>query len=204
MIEGPFGIALALALSYLAGSVPTGLWLGQWLRGVDIREHGSKNIGATNTLRTLGKPLGIAALAGDVAKGVVAVLLCARLGTWEHLPLACGVMAIVGHVFSCFVKFKGGKGVATSTGVFVGLAPIPTAISAVVFFVVIALSRMVSAASVSAALALGVVIWFLEDSLPLQVLTTAMALLVVIRHRDNIQRIRQGTESKLEGKEARK
>ena len=197
MIEGPLGIALAIALSYFAGSIPTGLWLGLWLKGVDIREHGSKNIGATNTLRTLGKPLGTAALAGDVAKGVVAVLFCSRLGVWEHLPLLCGVTAIVGHVFSCFVKFKGGKGVATSTGVFFGLAPLATAIAAVVFFVVVFTTRMVSAASVSAAIALGVLIWFLGTSLPLQALTTAVALLVVIRHRSNIQRILQGTESKL-------
>lgn len=197
MMEGPLAIAIALALAYLAGSIPTGLWLGQWLKGVDIRQHGSRNIGATNTLRVLGKPLGIAALIGDVAKGVVAVLLCARLGTWEHLPLACGIGAIIGHVFSCFVRFKGGKGVATSTGVFFGLAPLPTAIAAVVFFVVVATTRMVSAGSVSAAIALGILIWFLGASLPLQILTSAMAVLVVARHRSNIQRILQGTESRL-------
>lgn len=187
---------VAIGLSYLVGSVPTGLWLGQWLRGVDIRQHGSRNIGATNTLRVLGKPLGAAALAGDMLKGVLAVLLFARLAPVEHLPLACGAAAIAGHVFSVFVRFKGGKGVATSAGVFLALATVPTLIAAGVFLAVALLTRMVSAASITAAAVLAVLTWVMPHSMPLRVIATALALLVIVRHRTNIQRILSGTENR--------
>jgi acyl phosphate:glycerol-3-phosphate acyltransferase len=192
-------LILAIVLSYVIGCVPTGFWLGLWLKKIDIREHGSKNIGATNTLRVLGKPLGAAALIGDMLKGVVAVQGFARLTEWEHAAIVCGVAAIVGHIFSVFVRFKGGKGVATSTGVFLGLAPVPALITAGVFFAVVFLTRMVSAGSILGALTIAVLVWLMEDSLPLQVLTTAVALLVVVRHRTNIQRILQGKENRIGG-----
>lgn len=189
--------ALALVLAYVAGSIPTGLWLGLRLKGVDIREHGSKNIGATNTMRVLGKKLGAVALAGDVAKGLVAVLLIARVSEWAYAPLACGLAAIVGHTFSVFIKFRGGKGVATSAGVFFGLAPIPMAIALAVFAVVVALSRMVSAGSVSGAVAMIIAILVFPNSAVLQVITVAVAVLVIVRHRTNIRRILAGTESRI-------
>lgn len=187
---------LAIGLSYLLGCVPTGLWLGQSLRGVDIREHGSRNIGATNTLRVLGKQLGAAALAGDVLKGVVAVLAFGRLASAEHLPLACGAAAIAGHVFSVFVRFKGGKGVATSAGVFLALAPVPTLITAGVFLAVALTTRMVSAASITGAAVLAVLVWVFPHTLPLRVIAAALALLVIVRHRANIQRILAGNENR--------
>ena len=138
----------AIVLSYVAGSIPTGLWFGKALRGVDIREHGSRNSGATNTLRVLGKKLGAIALAGDVGKGLVAVLVIAPLlSDWPYAPLACGVAAIVGHIASVFVKFRGGKGVATSTGVFLALTPVATVIAAGVFAGVVYATRMVLCAS---------------------------------------------------------
>lgn len=193
-------IALALVASYVAGSVPTGLWLGLWLRKIDIREHGSKNIGATNTLRVLGKPLGGAALAGDMAKGVIAVVVFGQLAGWEHLPLACGLAAILGHLFSVFLKFKGGKGVATSTGVFLGLATIPTLIAAVVFFATLGLTRMVSAGSVLAAVTMAIAVFLFPFTLPIRVATVLVAVLVVVKHRSNIGRIMRGEESKIGGK----
>ena len=184
-------------LAYVLGSVPTGLWIGLRLRGIDIREHGSKNIGATNTLRVLGKGMGAAALAGDVAKGLVAVLAISRLSAWEHAPLACGMAAILGHTFSVFLRFSGGKGVATSAGVFLGLCPLPSLIAILVFGVVLALTRMVSAGSCLAALALAVGVFFFHEDWPLRVVVVLVALLVVVKHRSNIRRILRGEESRL-------
>jgi len=188
---------VALVTSYLLGSIPTGLWLGLVLRGVDIREHGSKNIGATNTLRVLGKPLGAAALAGDIGKGLVAVLLVARLSAWVYAPLGCGLAAILGHSTSPFCRFRGGKGVATSAGVFFALCPYPMAIALVVFLVVIAATRMVSAGSICAAFTLAVAIFFFPYSLALRILVVLVAVLVIYKHRSNVQRIVRGQENKL-------
>lgn len=198
-------VALAMLASYALGSVPTGLWLGLHLKGVDIREHGSKNIGATNTLRVLGKGLGAIALIGDIAKGAVAVLIFARLASWEYAPLACGCAAIAGHTWSLFLKFKGGKGVATSAGVFFGLCPVPAGIALGAFAIVVAATRMVSAGSIVAALVLaGSVFAFSTDPLTgavygtvLRMLVVLVALVIIVRHRTNIQRILKGEESKL-------
>ncbi len=190
-------IVLAIIISYLLGSVPTGLWLGLKLRGIDIREHGSKNIGATNTMRTLGKKCGAAALAVDVAKGLVPVLLVSRMSAWEYAPLACGVAAIMGHMLSIFVKFKGGKGVATSLGAFLGLCPTAVLIALGAFIVVVLLTRMVSAGSVLATVAFTIAIHAMPNSWPLRTVVTIIALLVVIKHRTNIQRIFRGEEGKL-------
>lgn len=188
---------LALLLAYLAGAVPTGLWLGLTLRGVDIRLHGSRNIGATNTMRVLGKPLGAVALGVDILKGLLAVLCIARLSAWGYAPLMCGLAAILGHVTSPFVKFRGGKGVATSAGVFLGLAPLPTAIAAAVFLAVLAVTRMVSAGSIAAALALACTVLLMSADRVLQAVVVLVAALVIIRHRSNIGRILQGTENRI-------
>ena len=189
--------ALALLLSYVLGSIPTGLWLGLRLRKVDIREHGSKNIGATNTMRILGKALGAVALAGDMAKGSVVVLLVARLSDWDYAPIACGLAAIAGHTWSLFLKFRGGKGVATSAGVFFGLAPIPMLIATAVFLVVVGAARMVSAGSILAAIAMTVSVFITSDDLALRIFATCVTLLVIVRHRDNIRRILAGTENRI-------
>ena len=188
---------IGVIASYALGSIPTGLWLGQRLRRIDIREHGSKNIGATNTMRVLGKKLGAIALACDIAKGLIPVLIAQRYGEWAYLPIVCGVAAILGHTFSFFVKFKGGKGVATSAGVFMGLAPLPTLVGVVVFGVVLAFTRMVSAGSILAATAMAISVFLLPTPLPIQVLTVVVALLVIYKHRSNIQRILAGNESKI-------
>lgn len=195
--------AIALALSYLLGSIPTGLWLGLALKGVDIREHGSKNIGATNTLRVLGKGLGALALAGDVGKGLLAVLLASKTAAalggepWQYAPLACGIAAIFGHTFSVFCGFKGGKGVATSTGVFLALTPIPTLIAIGVFILVVSITRMVSAGSCIGAVVFAVTIFPFSTDWVLRVVVLILAALIVIRHRTNIQRILKGEENRL-------
>lgn len=192
-------IVIALALSYVMGSVPTGLWLGLWLRNVDIREHGSRNIGATNTLRVLGKQLGAIALLVDMAKGAIPVLFIARLSGWEHAPLACGLAAILGHTFSVFIKFKGGKGVATSAGVFLALLPVPMACAIGVFIAVVSFTRMVSAGSILGAASLAIMAWvFPGDATRIvQGMAVAVALLVIYRHRENVRRILAGTENRL-------
>lgn len=187
---------LAIALAYLLGSVPTGLWLGLKIAGVDIREHGSKNIGATNTLRVLGKKLGVAALLTDIAKGLVPVLFAPRFSSWEYLPLACGLAAILGHTFSLFLRFRGGKGVATSAGVFLGLALYPTLVAAAAFALVLAATRMVSAGSIVAALSLVIAAQLFPLALPVRVLATGVALLVIVKHRTNIRRILRGEENR--------
>ena len=192
----PF-VSVAVILSYVLGSVPTGLWLGLKLRGVDIRQHGSKNIGATNTFRVLGRGLGIATLAGDILKGWVPVVLFARLDTWEYLPVLCGLAAILGHTFSLFLWFRGGKGVATSTGVFLGLAPVPTLIAGGVFAIVFAATRMVSAGSISAAAAMIAAVFVIATPVPVRIVTVLVAVLVIVKHHANIRRILKGEESRL-------
>lgn len=199
--------AAAILIAYLLGSIPTGLWLGRALRGVDIREHGSRNIGATNTLRVLGKGLGAAALAGDVSKGILATALCSRLSTWGYAPLACGLAAIFGHLAPVYLKFRGGKGVATSAGVFLTLAPLPTLLALLAFLITLKTTRMVSAGSIAAAVILVAAVFALPARmvtmpldlsptlLPLRIAAVAVALFVVYRHRSNIRRILQGTEN---------
>ncbi len=200
---------VAIALSYAIGSVPTGLWLGLALRGKDIREHGSKNIGATNTLRVLGKGLGALALLGDIGKGAIAVLLVSRIGDWSYGPLACGIASIIGHFAPIFLKFKGGKGVATSAGVFLSLAPLPMVGAITLFAVIFFATRMVSAASIVAAVGMGIAVFVLPHewatypthSLPrgwaLRIAVGAIVLLIVYRHRANIGRIVRREESRL-------
>lgn len=189
-------IPAAIAFSYLLGSVPTGLWLGLKLRNIDIREHGSRNIGATNTLRVLGKRLGAFTLAMDVLKGWLPVAAALWLSAWDYLPILCGLAAILGHTFSVFLRFRGGKGVATSTGVFLGLAPAPTLIAALVFAVVVAATRMVSAGSIAAAAALSVAVFFFPASIPTRVVTVVVAALVILKHRANVRRMLKGEENR--------
>lgn len=202
--------AIALIAAYVLGSVPTGLWLGQRLRGIDIREHGSRNIGATNTLRVLGKRLGGIALAGDMLKGILAVTLVARLSPgWTHAPLACGLAAILGHLFSVFVRLRGGKGVATSAGVFFALCPLPMSLALATFIAVVGVTRMVSAGSCVGAVVLAAAAWLLPaeaalwpgDYVPgplvLRVLVTLVAVFVLFKHRSNLGRILRGEENTL-------
>lgn len=188
----------ALLLSYVLGSIPTGLWLGLWIRKVDIREAGSKNIGATNTMRVLGKPLGAAALTGDVLKGLLPVILFARLHPESvHLPLLCGVAAILGHSFSLFLKFRGGKGVATSAGVFLGLVTWPTVLAIAVFAAIVAATRYVSLGSILASISLAISVWFVDTSNVVRIVVLLVALLIIIKHRANVQRILKGEENRV-------
>jgi len=201
---------LAIALAYVLGSVPTGLWLGLAVKGVDIRQRGSGNIGATNTLRVLGKKWGAVALAGDAGKGFLSVVLVSQVSAWPYAPLACGLAAIFGHTASVFCDFKGGKGVATSAGVFLALSPVLLVIGLAAFAIMVAATHMVSAGSVSAAVIIAVAAWLVPHriaTLPgnlvpagfnvLPLVVTALTVVVIVKHRANLHRILRGEENKL-------
>jgi glycerol-3-phosphate acyltransferase PlsY len=194
---------LALLGAYFLGSIPSGYLAGR-LKGIDIRQAGSGNIGATNTFRTLGKTAGIAVLLGDACKGFVA---CRWLAPWIYswvgqpahafpvpVPLAAGVAAILGHNYTCWLRFKGGKGIATSAGVFIALAWQALLATLAGWILVFALSRYVSLASITAALLLPVMVWFWGGSAVLAGITVFLSLMALYKHRSNIQRLLAGTE----------
>jgi glycerol-3-phosphate acyltransferase PlsY len=196
--------ALYLLCAYLLGSIPTGYWLGKILRGIDIRKEGSGNMGATNVLRVLGKGPGALVLAIDMAKGVLAVSWLASLfGLGAAFALWGGLAAVLGHNYTIFLGFKGGKGVATSAGVCLGLAP-HTMLVVILIFVLLAFStRMVSVASLGAAAALTPLAYAFGElgaspPAPGQFfyLSLLLTIFIWVRHIPNIKRILAGTENK--------
>jgi len=191
--------ALWLLASYLLGAIPTSHLLSRLFAGIDLRQHGSGNLGATNLYRVLGWKYAIPAAVIDIAKGTIPVLVFAPQVTDSQLfALACGVAAILGHVFSVFVGFKGGKGVATAAGVMLGLAPLALAVSAVVWGLLVRLTGYVSVGSIAAAAVLPLAVYLLEDSTSPELLwiATAIAAAVIFLHRRNIQRLLKGTENR--------
>ena len=186
---------LVIPLAYLLGSIPTGLLLARAF-GVDIRTTGSGNIGATNVYRTLGRRVGVMTLVGDCLKGVIPVLVARGLGFDVAWVAAIGFAAFIGHVYTVFLGFKGGKGVATALGVFLAASPLAVLLALAVFAVVVGTWRYVSLASISAAAAMPLFVFFLDGRAPVVLMTVGIALLVVFKHKDNIQRLRAGTENK--------
>jgi glycerol-3-phosphate acyltransferase PlsY len=194
--------AVAALIGYLLGSIPTGYLAGR-LRGIDIRQTGSGNIGATNVFRTLGKPAGIIVLIIDGLKGYVACawapdliqnLLSTHVAEPEALRITAGLAAILGHNFTCWLRFRGGKGIATSAGVLAALVPGALLIILCIWIIVFALTRYVSLASICASFALPFATWLTRQNLALTIVTSAMAALAIYKHRSNIQRLMQGTE----------
>lgn len=181
--------------AYLFGSIPTGLLLGKAF-GVDIRATGSGNIGATNVYRTLGRRIGIATLAGDCLKGLLPVLLARYLAVGESWIVAVGLAAFLGHVYTVFLGFKGGKGVATALGVFLGIAPLAVLAALGVFVVVVAIWRYISLASITAAALMPVIIAAMGQKPPVIAMTFFIAALVIYKHRENIHRLLAGTENR--------
>ena len=180
-------------LAYLAGSIPTGVLLAR-RAGVDVREVGSGNVGATNVARTAGKGLGALTLFGDAAKGALPVAAARWLGASDAVVAASGVAAVLGHVFSIFLGLRGGKGVATALGVLLALALAATPIPLVAFALTFALSRIVSLASIVAVLTAPPAVAWLDYSLPIVVAASAIAGVIVWKHRENVARLRAGTE----------
>ncbi len=193
-----------LVAAYLIGGIPFGFLIGK-MRGVDVRTVGSKNIGATNVLRTVGKSWGFLALFCDMMKGFLPTFLCKLFaaGEWMWLPLAVGVMCAVGHMLTPYMKFKGGKGVATGAGMLFGLVPALMGVTFAIFVLVFALSNYISLGSCTAAAFIGIAIWFpILDSvgtanLPQCILVTFIAVFIIWKHRSNIARLRAGNENKI-------
>ena len=187
---------LLLAASYLLGAVPASYVAGKWARGIDLRQHGSGNLGATNTFRVLGPKVAAPVMVFDVLKGFVPAFFFARWDSsadWRW-ALAYGLAAIVGHIFSIYVNFKGGKGVATGGGVFLGLAPLSVGVAFLVWIVVLRAGRMVSLASILAAVTLVAALWIVGYPMEVQLLGTAVAAFIVFAHRANIGRLMRGEE----------
>jgi acyl phosphate:glycerol-3-phosphate acyltransferase len=196
--------------AYLLGSIPTGYLVAR-AKGIDIRVVGSGNIGATNVFRILGIPAGILVLVGDGLKGFAACSWLADLvvrsfavapDKIDSLKIIAGICAVLGHNFTCWLKFKGGKGIATSAGVYFALAPLAAGIALGAWIIVFALSRYVSVASIVAAAALPTAVWLTKDSRFLGMVTTALGLLAIYKHKSNIHRLLNGTEQRLGRKSA--
>ena len=187
----------SLVLGYLLGSIPSGWLAGRWLKGIDLRELGSGSTGATNVLRQVGKGPALVVFLIDVGKGAAAVLIARALGLGDWIQVLAGLTALAGHIWPVWLGFKGGKAVATGLGLFLGLAwPVGLA-SFGVFLAVFSLSRYVSLASVLAAISLPLLMAAGTDSNANLVVALVAMLLVLWRHRSNIQRLLNGTEPKL-------
>jgi acyl phosphate:glycerol-3-phosphate acyltransferase len=187
---------ILLVVSYLVGAIPASFLAGRAFRGIDLREHGSGNLGATNAFRVLGPGIAAPVMLFDVLKGFVPTYFFPQLagtGAWEW-GIAFGAATVLGHVFPVYLSFRGGKGVATAAGVFLALAPVAVLVGVLVWVVTLALSRMVSLASILAALALLVALPFTSAPLAVQALGVVVAGLVIFSHRANLRRILQGRE----------
>jgi glycerol-3-phosphate acyltransferase PlsY len=190
-------IALLVA-GYLLGSVPTGYIVGS-MAGVDVRTAGSGNVGATNVARVLGKGRGALTLVVDVAKGWLPVFVAQRLELGLPTAVLAGTAAFFGHLYPVFLRFQGGKGVATAFGVFLGLAPALAPILIVIFGVVFAVTRVVSLGSMTAALAAPIVFWVMNYPPLASAMMSLVTAMIIWRHRANIQRLLAGTEPKFGG-----
>lgn len=194
-------IIFFLVLGYVMGALPNGVWLGKYFKNIDIREHGSKNSGATNAYRVLGLKYGIMVLILDALKGFLPPFLASRFGVSGNILLVIGVLAIVGHSLSFFLNFKGGKGVATSLGVFLFLIPNVTLALLIIFILVVYFTRYISLGSIIAAAALPILTAFSPirnnvGRMPLIIMTLLIGAFVIWRHRTNITRLMNGTENK--------
>ncbi len=209
-MSNTFYAILLIVFAYFCGSLPFGYWAGL-MKGTDVRKHGSGNIGATNVIRVLGKGIGIPVFILDLLKGLVPVALAewwmknhgANLNTASLIAVCCAAASVLGHMFPFLLGFKGGKGVATSTGALIGLAPFTLLITAIVWLAVYFSSRMVALASIAAALALPIAMLLVMTfqgswNLVLLALGIVMGVLVVVRHRSNIARILAGTENRFD------
>lgn len=199
-------IVILLAVAYLLGSIPSGVWIGKLFYGKDIRQFGSGNSGTTNTFRVLGKPAGIVVLLMDILKGTLATLLPTLFHLDNVNPLWFGVFAILGHTFPVFAGFKGGKAVATSAGMLLAYSPLFFLYSVVLFLVCLFISSMVSLSSMIAAVLVTLSTIILPYVWPailpahnwlLTLIAAGVTIFIFIRHRENIKRIKAGTENRV-------
>lgn len=186
-----------ILVGYGIGSLPLGYLVANRLKGIDLRRVGSGNVGAANVYRTAGLALGLLVAAVDVAKGATSVFFAAALSGGAGEAVAAGVAAIVGHVYPVWLRFHGGKGVATACGVFWMLAPLATAVAATLFVLTVWITRYVSLGSVLATAALPPLAWLTNNSVPVILGSVVAAALIIQRHRANLARLQQGTERRL-------
>ncbi|MFC1501642.1 glycerol-3-phosphate 1-O-acyltransferase PlsY [Elusimicrobiota bacterium] len=185
--------------AYIVGSIPFSYITAKLFKGIDIREHGSGNPGATNVFRVLGPIPGITAFTFDILKGFLPVLFAVQYFGTENLKFSIlvGLAAIVGHVYTVFLKFKGGKGVATATGVFLALLPINTLIGIAIFTIMFAITKYVSTSSIIAGISFAILSWVTKQDPIISVFATLVAVLIIYTHRSNIKRLISGKENKI-------
>lgn len=184
----------SLIIAYLVGSIPVGLLISKFSGGVDPRQAGSKNIGATNVMRVAGKKAAALTLIGDLLKGLLPVAAARLFNLPEEGLLLVGLSAILGHIFPVYLKFKGGKGVATSFGVFLGIAPLIALIALLIWIAGISFSKYSSVGALSAFAALPFLAVLLKPEMKFVLFSTIISILVYIRHKENIQRLITGRE----------
>ncbi len=189
---------ILIFISYLLGSVPTGVIIAKLAKGTDPRRSGSGNIGATNVARTLGRGAGVATLLGDMLKGAIPVFYAMHYASLGVVVVSLAALAaVLGHLFPVYLGFKGGKGVATACGVFLVLSPLATLICAVVFALIVLVTRYVSLGSMYSAITMPLALALLPGKLEFAPVSFLIALLIVFRHRANIKRLKEGTENRL-------
>ena len=201
ILRGGSGTIVAVMMSavgYVIGSIPFALLLAWGLRGTDVRYVGSGNVGAANVLRTTGLSVALIVMMLDMCKGATAVLLAGRMGADQATQAMVGAAAVVGHVFPVWLRFRGGKGVATACGAFAVLAPRATVVAAVVFALAVWITRYVSLGSILAALGLPLLAYFTRAAQPVVVAAIGVAMLVLYRHRANFSRLQSGRERRID------
>ena len=189
-------IFLGATMAYLLGSIPSGLWIGRKFFQIDIRQHGSGNLGATNSFRILGKKAGTIVLLMDLLKGSISVLLLKQMDLHGISPLIIALFAVIGHTYPLFANFKGGKAVATFAGVILAYQPVLFLIGLGIFILTLAISKMVSFTSMLT-ISIGVLLSLYFQDMVLTTIALLADIFIIYRHRTNIQRILKGTEPKV-------
>ena len=190
-------IFLGATMAYLLGSIPSGLWIGRKFFQIDIRQHGSGNLGATNSFRILGKKAGTIVLLLDLLKGSISVLLLKQMDLHGISPLIIALFAVMGHTYPLFANFKGGKAVATFAGVILAYQPVLFLIGLGIFILTLAISKMVSFTSMLT-ISIGVLLSLYFQDMVLTTIALLADIFIIYRHRTNIQRILNGTEAKVD------
>ena len=190
-------IFLGATMAYLLGSIPSGLWIGRKFFQIDIRQHGSGNLGATNSFRILGKKAGTIVLLMDLLKGSISVLLLKQMDLHGISPLIIALFAVVGHTYPLFANFKGGKAVATFAGVILAYQPVLFLIGLGIFILTLAISKMVSFTSMLT-ISIGVLLSLYFQDIVLTIIALLADIFIIYRHRTNVQRILNGTEPKVD------
>ena len=193
ILKGAMELSLIL-VGYLVGTIPFALLVARWVADTDVRYAGSGNLGAANVFRTTGRSSGLAVMALDISKGCAAVVVASSLGADDGTRAAAGMAAVIGHIYPLWLRFRGGKGVATACGVFSVLTPLATALAVLVFVMVIWATRYVSLGSMVASLTLPPVAYLAGAPAHFVSSAVAVAALIVFRHRSNLARLRAGTE----------